>query len=265
MQPLNQRIRRRHYLQRLSFEETREYIYFRLVKAGSPGIPCFEDDAIQRIFVYSNGIPRSVNNICDCCLTMGALHGLTMIDDSVVLEAIKYIEGNGAGGDGNSVSSPEKITGKSFQGNDPGYHPGNYGSEAQLVKSLSEELRRALSASEAADSKRAAAESAYILVKSESATRMAELTRRNVALTDELGAAIAFAEQLTREKSEAEEKLFGLGDSAGKIEEQTAKVDLLNEELKKMAAIAKIAVEEKVRLEEKLFKLQQHWEKYVAS
>jgi len=124
MQPLNQRIRRRHYLQRLSFEETREYIYFRLVKAGSQGIPSFEDDAIQRIFAYSNGVPRSINNICDCCLIAGARHGLTVIDDSVVLEAIRYIEGK-------TVSLPEKITDESSQGNDLGYHPGNYGSDAQ--------------------------------------------------------------------------------------------------------------------------------------
>jgi general secretion pathway protein A len=93
LQPLNQRIKRRYYLDPLNVQETREYIYFRLVKAGAHGTPLFTDDAIQRIFDHSNGIPRRINNICDGCLLLGASQGLTTIDKTVVAKAIDYIEG----------------------------------------------------------------------------------------------------------------------------------------------------------------------------
>jgi general secretion pathway protein A len=93
LQPLNQRIKRRYYLEPLNFPETREYIYFRLLKAGAHGMPLFSDGAIQRIFDHSKGIPRNINNICDCCLLLGASQGLTTIDKTIVARAIDYVEG----------------------------------------------------------------------------------------------------------------------------------------------------------------------------
>jgi type II secretory pathway predicted ATPase ExeA len=93
LQPLNQRIKRRYYLEPFNFSETREYIYFRLVKAGAQGMPLFTDEAIRIIFDHSKGIPRSINNICDGCLLLGASQGLTTIDKPVVEKAIDYIEG----------------------------------------------------------------------------------------------------------------------------------------------------------------------------
>jgi general secretion pathway protein A len=93
LEPLNQRIKRRYYLEPLNFPETREYIYFRLLKAGAHRMPLFSDGAIQRIFDQSKGIPRNINNICDCCLLLGASQGLTTIDETVVAKAIDYVEG----------------------------------------------------------------------------------------------------------------------------------------------------------------------------
>ncbi len=93
LQPLNQRIKRRFYLEPLSFPETKEYIYFRLVRAGAPGIPSFTEDAIQKIYSYSGGVPRGINNICDGCLLLGAGRGLTVIDGGVAAKAIDFIEG----------------------------------------------------------------------------------------------------------------------------------------------------------------------------
>ncbi len=91
-QPLNQRIKRRFCLEPFNFPETREYIYFRLVRAGAHGVPLFTDDAIQSIFDYSKGIPRNINNICDGCLLLGASRGLTTIDKTLVTRATDYIE-----------------------------------------------------------------------------------------------------------------------------------------------------------------------------
>ncbi len=92
-QPLNQRIKRRYSLEPFNFQETREYIYFRLVRSGAHGVPLFTDDAIQGIFDHSKGIPRIINNICDGCLLLGASQGLTTIDKTIVTGAIGSIEG----------------------------------------------------------------------------------------------------------------------------------------------------------------------------
>lgn len=91
--PLNQRIKRKFYLGALDYSETKEYIYFRMVAAGAPGVPVFGDSAIQKIFEYSRGVPREVNNICDACLMVGSSSRLYVIDDSVVSSAIDLAEG----------------------------------------------------------------------------------------------------------------------------------------------------------------------------
>lgn len=91
--PLNQRIKRRFYLEPLDFFETKEYIYFRMVRAGAPGVPTFAESAIQMIFDRSKGIPRNINNICDACLLVGATDKLHVIDDFVVSKALDYAEG----------------------------------------------------------------------------------------------------------------------------------------------------------------------------
>lgn len=90
---LNQRIKRRFYLRALDYSETKEYIYFRMVGAGAPGVPVFGDSAIQKIFEYSRGVPREINNICDACLLVGSGSRLYVIDDSVVSSAIDLAEG----------------------------------------------------------------------------------------------------------------------------------------------------------------------------
>ncbi len=105
-QPLNQRIKRRYSLEPFNFQETREYIYFRLVRAGAHGVPLFTDDAIQSIFDHSKGIPRSINNICDGCLLLGASQGLTTIDKTIVARAIDCVEGTHA----RSAASPAQLS-----------------------------------------------------------------------------------------------------------------------------------------------------------
>ncbi|HIJ67914.1 MAG TPA: hypothetical protein HPP81_05175 [Deltaproteobacteria bacterium] len=127
----------------------------------------------------------------------------------------------------------------------------------QQIKSLSEDL-------EAVNRKRAEAEADSVRIKNESARRISELNRKIETLANELSAAIDFAEQAAKERSEIAEKISSLEEEVRKTEELKAKVDSLTEELKKMAAIAENAQTEKARAEEKLFKLQQNWEKYVA-
>ncbi len=91
---LNQRIKRRYHLSRFNLEDTKNYIYYRLLKSGATGIPSFSDETIHKIFEYSGGIPRLINNICDTCLLIGASNHMASIPPTVVEDAKKLVEGS---------------------------------------------------------------------------------------------------------------------------------------------------------------------------
>ncbi|MCL2669902.1 MAG: AAA family ATPase [Syntrophaceae bacterium] len=91
---LNQRIKRRYHLPRFGLEDTKNYIYFRLLKSGATGIPAFLSEAIEKIFEYSGGVPRQINNITGNCLLIGALSELSVITPSVVDRAKNMLEGS---------------------------------------------------------------------------------------------------------------------------------------------------------------------------
>lgn len=104
---LNQRIKRRYHLSRFSFEDTKNYIYFRLLKSGASGVPAFPEETLQKIFNYSGGVPRLINNICDTCLLIGASKELRTIPPDVVDEARNLVEG--------SLAEIETKTGEDIQ------------------------------------------------------------------------------------------------------------------------------------------------------
>jgi type II secretory pathway predicted ATPase ExeA/cell division septation protein DedD len=91
---LNQRIKRRYHLAKFTLEDTKNYIYFRLMKSGAVGVPAFPDETIQKIFEYSGGVPRLINNISDTCLLIGASKQLISIPPAVVDLAINLVEGS---------------------------------------------------------------------------------------------------------------------------------------------------------------------------
>jgi general secretion pathway protein A len=91
---LNQRIKRRYHLSRFSLEDTKNYIFFRLLKSGSTGIPAFPEESLHKIFISSGGVPRLINNICDTCLLMGASSKLTTITLPLVDQAVAMVEGS---------------------------------------------------------------------------------------------------------------------------------------------------------------------------
>jgi len=91
--PLDQRFKRRTHLDHFNLQEVREYIFSRLFKSGAPGKPAFTENALQKIYNHSQGIPRLINNICDTCLLFGASNRLLEINSAVVSEAIKSVPG----------------------------------------------------------------------------------------------------------------------------------------------------------------------------
>jgi general secretion pathway protein A len=83
-----QRIKRIYSLRALGFEETREYIYFRLIQSGASGSPVFDDEAIKFIQKSSRGNPRLINNICDNCLLVASNQKSNIVNQSMATQAI---------------------------------------------------------------------------------------------------------------------------------------------------------------------------------
>jgi type II secretory pathway predicted ATPase ExeA/cell division septation protein DedD len=92
LRSLNQRIKRRYHLTRFSLEDTKNYIYFRLLKSGATGVPAFPDETVKKIFEFSGGVPRLIHNICDTCLLIAASQHLISIPPAVVDDAKKMVE-----------------------------------------------------------------------------------------------------------------------------------------------------------------------------
>jgi general secretion pathway protein A len=85
---LDQRIAIRYHLNPLSREDTRNYISFRLEKAGRKA-EIFTADAIEEIYSYSEGVPRKINNICDLALLIGFSTKTETIDNEIIKKVIK--------------------------------------------------------------------------------------------------------------------------------------------------------------------------------
>jgi general secretion pathway protein A len=81
------RIAVNYHLQALTGAETRNYIVFRLKKAG--GKPdTFSADAIDAIFRASRGIPRTINLLCDSALVYGFAEEADQIDTPIIKTVI---------------------------------------------------------------------------------------------------------------------------------------------------------------------------------
>lgn len=93
MLALHQRIRRRFHLEPFDVNDTRDYIYFRLNRAGAPSRRLFTDEAVLAIYYYTSGIPRLINIICDTSLMMGAANRAPEINRAIVDEAFKRCQG----------------------------------------------------------------------------------------------------------------------------------------------------------------------------
>ena len=89
---LAQRVSVHYHLTALNLEETKEYITYRLARAGGSGI--FTDSALERLYHYSRGIPRRINTMCDLALVAGFAEGRREIDGDF-LETVMAAQGAG--------------------------------------------------------------------------------------------------------------------------------------------------------------------------
>lgn len=76
---LDERLSVKCMLNRLTQEETEAYIQHRMRTAGSNSSDVFTAEAIERIHVFSQGVPRKINRLCDLSLMVGYAEDLNEI------------------------------------------------------------------------------------------------------------------------------------------------------------------------------------------
>jgi type II secretory pathway predicted ATPase ExeA len=82
-EPLKERVAVRIRLKPFSEEDTRDYIKHRLRIAGC-NKEIFAEEAIKRIYQYTQGIPRRINTVCDNALLEGFLFKSNTIDTMTI-------------------------------------------------------------------------------------------------------------------------------------------------------------------------------------
>lgn len=90
---LRQRIGVRFHISPMAKDEARAYVYHRLSIAGSDGRIRFTDEAMRKIFAYTYGIPRLINQVCDKSLLSGFVLETNVLDEDIVERSIFEIEG----------------------------------------------------------------------------------------------------------------------------------------------------------------------------
>ncbi len=81
---LSQRIAVSYHLGPLGLEDTRSYISHRLKLAGGKSEGLFSQDAVEKVFQCSGGVPRTINIICDAALVYGYADELSIIEAQVI-------------------------------------------------------------------------------------------------------------------------------------------------------------------------------------
>ena len=82
LRQLAQRVAVHYHLIPLNLQETKEYINFRLARAGGSGI--FTESALDKLYDYTRGVPRRLNAWCDLALVAGFAEGRQEIDGEFI-------------------------------------------------------------------------------------------------------------------------------------------------------------------------------------
>jgi general secretion pathway protein A len=78
LRQLAQRVAIHYHLRPLDQDETKDYIRFRLARAGGSGI--FTASALDKLYAYTQGVPRRINAWCDLALVAGFAEGRHELD-----------------------------------------------------------------------------------------------------------------------------------------------------------------------------------------
>ena len=83
IEQLDQRIAIKYHLTPFNLDETERYIVYRQEKAGGKD-NVFTDEAIDRIFKHTGGVPRKINNLCDLSLLVASSTKQNNINKKIV-------------------------------------------------------------------------------------------------------------------------------------------------------------------------------------
>lgn len=83
IEQLDQRIAIRYHLTPFDMEDTVKYIVFRQKKAGKAE-NVFSQESIEKIYEYTEGIPRRINNLCDLSLLIGFSTNEKLIETKII-------------------------------------------------------------------------------------------------------------------------------------------------------------------------------------
>lgn len=98
LEQLRQRVIASHHLAPMERDETRGYIEHRLTQVGWKNDPSFTNEAFDRIYEHTGGVPRKINTLCTRILLFAALEERHAIDADTVNEVIKDLMQEGAQG-----------------------------------------------------------------------------------------------------------------------------------------------------------------------
>lgn len=88
LEQLRQRIAVFFHLEPLTFEEAGQYIRYRCKVASESDREYFTQTAIDRIYHFSKGVPRVMNQLCDSALLTSYINEKSIVDEWIVEEVI---------------------------------------------------------------------------------------------------------------------------------------------------------------------------------
>lgn len=106
LRQLAQRVSVHFHLNPLNEAETKEYINFRLARAGGSGI--FTDSALDRLYEHTQGVPRRLNAWCDLALVAGFAEGRPEIDGDFI-DTVFAAQGGSLEGEEGKAASEESL------------------------------------------------------------------------------------------------------------------------------------------------------------
>jgi general secretion pathway protein A len=95
LRQLRQRVVVHYHVRALEKEDIKNYIYHRIAKAALPAENSkkvnFTDSAIEKIYHYTKGSPRTINILCDRALLAGFVAETYSIDEGIIDNCAKEI------------------------------------------------------------------------------------------------------------------------------------------------------------------------------
>ncbi len=95
LEQLAQRISVHYHISGLNTDEVKDYIQYRLQIAGAKNLDIFSDEALESIYIFSRGIPRLINILCDTAMVYAFADGLKQVNREIVESIIREREVGG--------------------------------------------------------------------------------------------------------------------------------------------------------------------------